>query len=53
MIANFWWLLTIICLVWYSTVTVYVGVRGARDIQNMLARLDQTREADEDNQASP
>ena len=27
------------CLVWYSTVTVYVGIRGALDIKHMLARL--------------
>jgi 1-phosphofructokinase family hexose kinase len=36
----FWLLLTIACVVWYSTITVYVSIKGARDIKNMLARLD-------------
>ena len=31
-------------MVWYSTVTVYVGVRGSMDIKRMLARLKETRE---------
>ena len=35
----FWWLLTGTCLVWYSTITVYVAVRGAMDIKHMLKRL--------------
>jgi hypothetical protein len=35
----FWWLLTMACLVWYSTITVYVAIRGAYDIKHMLARL--------------
>ena len=37
--ADFWWGLTVACLVWYSTITVYVSVRGIRDIRNMLGRL--------------
>ena len=36
---TFWWLLTMACLVWYSTVTVYVAFKGAGDIKGMLARL--------------
>ena len=35
----FWWLLTAACLVWYSTVAVYVAVRGVADIRSMLRRL--------------
>ena len=35
----FWWLLTMVCVVWYSTVTVYVSIKGAADIKQMLARL--------------
>jgi hypothetical protein len=50
MSATFWGLLTITCLVWYSTVTIYVGIRGASDIKNMLSRLDQLRNADEDDE---
>jgi hypothetical protein len=35
----FWALLTIACVVWYSTITVYVAIRGALDIKHMLKRL--------------
>lgn len=35
----FWWLLTMACVVWYSTITVYVAIRGTFDIRHMLARL--------------
>jgi hypothetical protein len=31
------------CVIWYSTVTVYVAIKGAKDIKNMLARLEATR----------
>jgi hypothetical protein len=44
----FWWLLTMACVVWYSTITVYVAVRGAVDIKHMLADLS----ADHDRSAS-
>ena len=36
---QFWFLLTMACLVWYSTVTVYVAYKGAGDIKSMLKRL--------------
>ena len=36
----FWWAMTGLCLVWYSTITIYVAFKGAFDIKNMLARLD-------------
>jgi len=43
----FWGLLTLAVLVWYSTVTIYVGIRGALDIQEMLRKLaDQKQEAE-------
>jgi len=35
----FWGGITIICLAWYSTVTVYVAIKGVGDIRNMLRRL--------------
>lgn len=35
----FWWLLTAACLAWYATITVYVAVKGVRDIRGMLRRL--------------
>jgi hypothetical protein len=37
----FWWMLTLAVLIWYSTVTVWVAVRGTRDIRGMLHRLAQ------------
>jgi hypothetical protein len=43
----FWLILTIAALVWYSTVTVYVAIRGARDIRTMLDHLEQQREQTE------
>lgn len=43
----FWWLLTAACVVWYSTVTIYVAFKGAKDIKNMLARLDAIRKQEE------
>ena len=35
----FWLLLTAACLAWYSTITVYVAVRGLMDIRQMLERI--------------
>ena len=35
----FWWLLSMACVVWYSTITVYVSIRGIADIRGMLKRL--------------
>ena len=35
----FWWLLAMACVVWYSTITVYVAIKGFSDIKHMLARL--------------
>jgi hypothetical protein len=35
----FWWLLTMACVAWYSTITIYVAIRGASDIKAMLREL--------------
>jgi hypothetical protein len=35
----FWWTLMLAVILWYSTVTVYVAVRGTLDIRGMLRRL--------------
>ncbi len=35
----FWGLLTVACLAWYSTITITVAGRGARDIRRMLDHL--------------
>jgi hypothetical protein len=37
--SGFWWLITWACVAWYSTLTVYVAVKGAYDIKKMLAKL--------------
>ena len=37
--ATFWFCLTIATLAWYSCITVYVAIKGAADIKNMLRRL--------------
>ena len=50
-IVTVWLILTVACLLWYSTMTVYVAVRAAWDISNMFVRLqsarDQTHQQDE------
>jgi hypothetical protein len=43
-LANFWWLLLMAVLVWYSTVTLYVAVRGALDVKHMLDALKRKHE---------
>ena len=35
----FWWLLAMACVVWYSTITIYVAIKGIADIRHMLQRL--------------
>jgi hypothetical protein len=42
----FWWLLTMACVVWYSTITIYVSVKGVADIRDMLRRLTLRRPTD-------
>ena len=37
----FWGATTIACLAWYSTITIYVAIKGAADIRNMLRRLSE------------
>jgi hypothetical protein len=39
----FWWLTTMACIAWYSTVTVYVAVKGLADVRNMLSRLARSK----------
>ena len=35
----FWYGMVIACVVWYSSVTIYVAIRGSMDIRSMLRRL--------------
>ena len=36
---SFWGLLTLAVFGWYSTITVYVAIRGVVDIKHMLRNL--------------
>ena len=42
----FWWLVVMACLLWYSTITVYVAIKGGYDIVHMLRRLSEPGGAD-------
>lgn len=43
-----WLSLTWACVIWYSTITIYVAIRGAKDIKGMLGRLSKNgNDADE------
>jgi hypothetical protein len=35
----FWFSLTAACILWYSTITIYVALKGYADIKNMLKEL--------------
>ncbi len=42
MTAHWFWLaLVIAVVVWYSTITLWVAIKGALDIREMVARLDE------------
>ena len=40
----FWWCVTAAVVVWYSTITIYVSIRGLHDIRGMLKRLSEKNE---------
>jgi hypothetical protein len=40
----FWGLLTLAVLGWYSTITIYIGIRGLVDIKHMLHNLKQRQD---------
>ncbi len=44
----FWWLLVMACVGWYSTITIYVAIRGGYDIRHMLDRLKESEEPREE-----
>jgi hypothetical protein len=41
----FWWLLTMACVAWYSTITIYVALKGFVDIKEMLKRIEKKQAA--------
>lgn len=42
--TTFWHILIWACVTWYSTITIYVAVRGVFDIRSMLGRLKEKGE---------
>jgi len=48
----FWLAMTAAVLVWYSVITVYVAIRGAFDIKEMLGNLGRLREEQEESGSS-
>ncbi len=51
--ADFWWWVTAACLLWYSTITVYISVRGIWSIRDMLARLRELPAGDAADEGGP
>jgi hypothetical protein len=41
-----WWLVSMACVLWYSTITVYVAVRGGFNIKTMLGNLRKRQESE-------
>ena len=41
----FWGAITLACLTWYSTVTIYIAFKGIGDIRSMLRRLSHSKDA--------
>ncbi len=46
---TFWFVLTILALIWYIFVTAYVGFKGIADIKQMLKRLEAQKIEDDEN----
>jgi len=40
----FWGTMTLACLVWYSTITIYIAIKGIGDIRNMLRKLSNSKD---------
>lgn len=45
-IYTFWLVVVGICILWYSTVTLFVAIRGGSDIKHMMKRLQSINEGD-------
>jgi hypothetical protein len=43
---TFWFWLVWACVIWYSTITFYVSVKGVLDIKHMLRNLEETHTVD-------
>ncbi len=42
----FWNLLSAAVILWYSTVTIYVAIKGWKDIKTMLAKLGKLKDGE-------
>jgi hypothetical protein len=50
----FWFSATVLVVVWYSSITIYVAIRGAADIKQMLRNLARDHERKrEQNDSNP
>ncbi len=49
----FWAVMTAAVVIWYSTITIYVGIKGIKDIKQMLARLKPGQDAGEEGGEAP
>ena len=38
----FWGLITLSSIVWYSTITIYIAIKGFDDIKEMLGKLSKS-----------
>jgi hypothetical protein len=43
-----WTVVAAACMIWYSTITIYVAWRGGFDIKNMLKKLDRDNAREKD-----
>ncbi|MBI3882135.1 MAG: hypothetical protein HY301_19005 [Verrucomicrobia bacterium] len=48
---SFWFWLVWACVIWYSTITIYVSVKGAFDIKQMLRDLKERGEKQDGGEA--
>lgn len=42
----FWLIITGAVVLWYSTITVWISIKGALDIREMVARLDEEQSSE-------
>lgn len=45
----FWWLITMAVVAWYSTITIYVAIKGTLDVREMLENLEARGRNSEEN----
>ncbi len=43
----FWLFLSVACVVWYMTVTVFVAIKGFSDIKSMFTKLAKQKDESE------